>query len=215
MTSLDEIKNDNRRFELQLKKPHGNDGKIIAKFLSEHNKPQTEWSVSELDLNSNDQVLEIGFGSGDGIRLISSKIISGKVYGIDFSDVMFDVAKELNKSGIKMGNVILIHDDIDNYDFGNLTFNKIMGVNVLYFWDNPTITINKLYRLLKPGGKIVLFIYHKKDQKDREREGIFYNYSGEEVVELLKNAGFNYARFEEKSFDSNNRLGVLGIGEKK
>jgi ubiquinone/menaquinone biosynthesis C-methylase UbiE len=214
MLTIKDIKKDNREFEKQLKKPTGKKGIIVAEFLHSHNDLQTQWTISLLEIKPSDEVLEIGFGTGGGIRQVAKKNVNGKTWGIDFSKVMLNISLESNEKGIKDGKVLLKLGDISNYDFGKTKFNKIFAVNVLYFWKNPLRILKRIYSLLLPKGKVVLFIYHKNSQRDRIKEGILKNYSGEEVVCLLKKAGFNKAFFKEKKFSANTRLGVCIVGEK-
>jgi SAM-dependent methyltransferase len=214
MLTIEEIKKNNREFEKQLKKPTGKKGAIVAEFLRSHNDLQTQWTISLLKIKPSDDVLEIGFGTGGGIQQITKKNVKGKTWGIDFSKVMVSKALELNKKGIKEERVFLKLGNISNYDFGKTKFNKIFAVNVLYFWKNPLIILKKIYSILLPKGKVVLFIYHKNSQRDRIKEGIFKNYSGEEVINLLTKAGFNNVFFKEKKFSANTRLGVCIVGEK-
>lgn len=214
MLTIDNIRKDNRSFEKQLRKPSGKAGVIVSKFLLSHNYFQNRWAISLLKIGTNDDVLEIGFGSGNGINEISKKKKVGRIWGIDFSKLMFEVAAKLNKKNIQDGKVKLIFGNISNYDFGSMKFDKVLGVNVLYFWKSPLKVLKRINSILNPGGKVAFFIYHKDNQKDRVKEGIFKNYSGEEVSDMLLKAGFGRAFFRERKFTNNSRLGVCIVGEK-
>lgn len=204
------IKKDYKAFEEQLRKPTGDQGRTVAKFISKHNKPPMMWAISNLNIKPNDTVLEIGYGTGHAIKEISKLLSNGKIIGIDFSDIMKDDATELNKDEIQNGKVILQLSDINDLDKINF-FNKILGINVLYFWEEPIEILKKLHSSLKPKGRIVLFLYHKDYRSD---DSSFLNYSSEEGVTLLKDAGFRNCFYKEKKFNNTGKLGICLIAEK-
>ena len=212
--NIEEIRKNNREFENQLRKPTGTKGIVVADFLRSHNFFQNRWSISLLKLKPTDTVLEIGFGTGEGLKMIANKVRFGKIWGLDFSKLMVETAKKLNAERVKSKKLELLSGEVSKYNFKQLKFDKILGVNVLYFWKKPQTVMSKLFRLLNPGGRLALFIYDKESQKDRESEGIFRNYSGEAVCKMLKDSGFQNVSFNTRTFGNNPRLGVCVVAEK-
>jgi ubiquinone/menaquinone biosynthesis C-methylase UbiE len=62
-----------RKIGMQFRKPTGFPGKIVSILMSKGNRPAYERMIKDLTINSNDKILEIGFGPGIGIQLISKR----------------------------------------------------------------------------------------------------------------------------------------------
>src|SRR5437899_9533240 len=52
----------------QLRRPRGLFGRVIGRGLARRNKEANDWTVSLLDIQPTDRVLEIGFGPGLAVR---------------------------------------------------------------------------------------------------------------------------------------------------
>ena len=61
-------------------------------------------TVALLDVQPHDRVLEIGFGPGVGIELLSSVVSSGHVEGVDVSEEMVEQARVRNVEAIQRGS---------------------------------------------------------------------------------------------------------------
>ena len=174
-------------FSKQARKPAGLVGRFVAAPLFEKGNHELNSLMFEtLDINENDHVLEIGFGTGKLINEIADHIENGIVEGVDFSETMVALAKKKNTRHIIAGRVQIHSGDFDNVPFDENRFDKIFTVNTIYFWKNPEKTISKIYRLLKPGGKLFIGLHEKSEMEkmslDRE---IFKYYSMEDLKELL------------------------------
>jgi hypothetical protein len=62
-----------RRIGMQFKKPTGVLGKIISNLMIIGNRPAYETIIKDLTIQSNDKLLEIGYGPGLEIDLISKR----------------------------------------------------------------------------------------------------------------------------------------------
>ncbi len=84
------------RLAAQFRQPKGFFGKLAGFIMSRQNREPIKWIISLLDIQPNDHVLEIGFGQGTGITLVSEQALSGRVCGIDISETMVKKARKLN-----------------------------------------------------------------------------------------------------------------------
>ena len=133
----------------QFGKPTGFLGSI-AGFIMSHRKSnieRNEWAVELLKPNPYDKVLEIGFGPGIAIKMISEIITNGIIFGIDHSEKMVLHAQKINNIAVKEGKVILICSSISNMPQVNYKFDKVLDVNSFQFWENP---VNDLECVPKP-----------------------------------------------------------------
>ena len=143
-------------------------------------------------IKANDHILEIGSGTGKLINEMAKIVDNGFVEGIDLSNTMVAVAQRKNKTHISSGKVNIRQGDFKSADFGDCCFDKICSANTIYFWSAPDTYIKKIFRLLKPGGKLVLAFEDKKQLEKRSlSKSVFHFYSQYEIENLLQNNGFN------------------------
>jgi len=60
-----------KKFERQFGKPQGLLGRIAGKLMELKGTEKIEWTISLLDIQKDDKVLEIGYGPGVAIELLS------------------------------------------------------------------------------------------------------------------------------------------------
>lgn len=183
-----------------FRKPRGLFGRYIIKYLKNN---QIEYDELDplLKLNTKDIVLEIGYGLGKGIYDYSQKY-DCTFHGIDFSHLMYSKAKKLNQENIKHGKVILQCADFDNYIFENDTFHCIYFLNVIYFWEEINSRLQKIFKILKQKGKVIIFMADSECFKDTNQPGnrnIFYLHSIAGVVAELEKTGFSSIEITEHS----------------
>ena len=67
------------------------------------NQDRIRWTISLLNIKPDDRLLEIGFGPGFAIELVSKITSEGFVAGIDHSEVMVRQASKRNARAIREG----------------------------------------------------------------------------------------------------------------
>jgi SAM-dependent methyltransferase len=130
--------------------------------------------------------LEVGVGSGRFAKALDIKA------GIDPSAKLLEIAK---RRGIKV-----FQAKGEEQFFGEATFGTIFLIMALCFVDSPVSVLREAYRILKPGGKIVLgLVLHDSTWGQlyltKKQEGHrFYKhatiYSYQRVTEFLEHTGF-------------------------
>ena len=191
-------------FSNQARKPTGLFGRFIMSTIFEIGNTDLNSLVHELlSVQSDDQILEIGFGTGKLINKMVQEVNEGCIVGVDFSDTMISIAKKKNRKHIASGKVRILGGNFDDLTFDNECFTKVCSVNTLYFWPNPDHTARKIMALLKPKGKLVLaFEDIEQLQKRNLNNDVFHLYSKDAVHDLLKTAGFlGEIRIETKKRD--------------
>jgi len=198
----------------QLRKPAGLIGKVFGVLMNRVNKDLNKFMLENLQLESVDQVLEIGFGDGKLIGEIASLLPKGKVVGIDFSKSMVKQARKNNKKGIAQGLVEIFNASIENIPFDDGSFNKACSANTIYFWPNPEQNALEVYRILKENSKFVLGFRTKQQLQNHSfTDHGFTLYTTDGVVALLKKAGFSDVEIVKSS--SNKLDSYCAIATKK
>jgi len=146
-------------FAYQLGKPTGLFGRFYMKrFLNEGNQRSNELALKHLQVRPSDRVLEIGFGGGWLIRQIAKLASAGKVTGLDHSKTMVDSARREFR---KESNLEFVHGSVEKLPFDSQSFSHVVTVHTIYFWKDPKKAVEELYRVLKPGGTLVLGLHSK------------------------------------------------------
>ena len=184
----------------QARKPTGLIGRyLMTKIFNNVNADLNTFVKELLNLQREDNVLEVGFGPGKLINEMAGITVKGVVEGIDYSRAMLKQAGKVNKQYIATEKVKLHQGDCSSLPFDNESFDKLCSLNTLYFWKDPKKYFREMFRVLKPGGSIVVgFRDDKQMSKLNLSKEIFTTYSQNEVISLLYNSGFSDARVAEK-----------------
>jgi arsenite methyltransferase len=182
-----------RKIGMQFKKPNGFLGKVISNLMIIGNRSAYENMIKYLTIKSNDKILEIGYGPGIGIGLISERYESCEIFGVDFSQLMHKRASKRNYKFIKNNRVHLMYGDFVENELSTTGFDKIFCINVVYFWDDLQKPFEKVNSLLKDGGTFCLYMAGKDELNKAKftKDGIFNKYSIGQVVNALKSSGFH------------------------
>ena len=154
MSSL--IKYMRERVGQQYGRPAGIVGRMIGERMRRQHEPEVQWTLSLLDVQPTDSVLEIGFGAGRGIELLAIQASQGQVMGIDLSQTMLASATRRNAHAIHAGRVDLRQGNVTTLPFNDAQFDKVMSVHTLYFWPDYAQAIAEIARVLKPRGIVAL-----------------------------------------------------------
>lgn len=136
----------------QFRKPDGDFGHEIGMKMNESNLLMNKFAIEKLNPASGDNILEIGPGNGYFVKEIFSINENITYTGADFSDVMVNECTLSNKDLIENKKATFLKAEASDLPFDDNTFNKILTVNTVYFWDNHNSILEELYRVLKPGG---------------------------------------------------------------
>ena len=117
----------------QLRRPEGEDGVKMGLQMNKSNRLIYEMTIDFLALKPGDTVLEIGMGNGYFVQELFQREPAIQYTGIDMSDVMVAAAREANANN---PNATFRHTQKIAG-----TFTKVFAVNVLYFWDQPAVTL--------------------------------------------------------------------------
>jgi ubiquinone/menaquinone biosynthesis C-methylase UbiE len=180
----------------QSRKPTGFFGRLVANSMARGNEYEVGWTVTLLSVQADDRVLEVGFGPGVGIELVSQKATKGLTAGVDLSATMVQVARQRNAAAIQAGQVELKQGDVAALPYGDESFDKAFGVHAIYFWPKPTQGLKELRRVLKPGGRLAITVMPKDKWERTPPSDIFTLYNAGDIERLLAESGFREVRVE-------------------
>jgi demethylmenaquinone methyltransferase/2-methoxy-6-polyprenyl-1,4-benzoquinol methylase len=119
-----------------------------------------KWSAAK----PGDTCLDLCCGSGDlTFRLARYVGVTGKVYGVDFSCNLLEIAKQRCQIYYSQPAIDWIEADVLNLPLDNNQFDAItMGYGLRNVKDIPG-SLQEIYRVLKPGGKAAILDFHRPD----------------------------------------------------
>lgn len=178
--------------------PTGMVGRMLGERMVRQHVPETDWTISLLNLKPEDHVLELGFGAGKAIELVTAQVPNGHVSGIDHSQEMVRSASRRNTQAIKTGRVTLCQGDIISLPFADNEFDNVFSIQTLYFWSDMTRILAEIFRVLKPGGLLVVTLstgtLHTAEGAGLER---YQQIVEDQMIPGMKQLGFAEAYIEQ------------------
>lgn len=120
---------------------------------------EKKWRLEAIELlkiDDENNVLDIGTGSGLILPWLAEYITNGKIIGVDISEKMLLKAKKrIKKNGVE--DIVAVQkDDVENLAFQNNSFDRIIATFTLTTIPNPKKAVKEMIRVLKEDGKIVI-----------------------------------------------------------
>jgi SAM-dependent methyltransferase len=107
-------------------------------------------------LNPGETVLDLGSGGGIDVLLSAKRVgPTGKVYGLDMTDEMLDLARE-NQRKAGLTNVEFLKGDIEQIPLPDNSVDVIISNCVINLAADKDRVLAEAFRVLKPGGRFAV-----------------------------------------------------------
>lgn len=200
----------------QYRRPSGIVGRWIGQKMAEQHRPENLWTVRLLDVQPNDKLLEIGFGPGFAVQQVAQSLTNGLIAGIDFSQTMVSTATRRNTKAVQEGRADLRYGDVTALPFADNFFDKAFSINSIYFWTDLPAALLELWRVIKPGGTLIL-TFLPLERWNSEKYGTptptpeFQPYASEQIKKALITAGFTHSMIKADSdLEKGSSYSVIG-----
>lgn len=179
-----------------------------AKIFKKWQKKIRGKVIKEAEIKKNLKILDAGCGTGELLKLLLFQKKNLKLYGIDVSDKMLEVARKKlnNKAKLKMSS-------IENMDFKDNFFDYAFSEDAFHHYADYDLAMKNFYKILKRNGKLVAAdfnfgivgnkIFHWLEPGNNKM------HSRKEFIELFKKYGFKNIKQKKINF-----IQILTIGEK-
>jgi ubiquinone/menaquinone biosynthesis C-methylase UbiE len=164
--------------------------------------------LAELEKEPFDSLLDCGCGTAPMISLLYEKYPEKKYTGIDLTPKMIEMAKSKNLPGVEF-----VVGDCENLPFEENSFDAIICCQSFHHYPNVQDFFNSVYRVLRPGGRLILrdmtaktapvrwFMNHiEMPLINLAGHGDVHVYGTEEVRELSRKAGLVMESGEKRGF---------------
>jgi ubiquinone/menaquinone biosynthesis C-methylase UbiE len=142
----------------QAVQPRGPLGVVTGWFLERGNAAQNRATVEALTPPSGGSVLEIGFGPGHALEMLSRKAPLGLIAGADHSALMVETARKRLEPRRGPAALDLRLAEADALPFPDEAFDLVYAVNSYHQWPDKEAALAEIAGVLKPGGEVVLSI---------------------------------------------------------
>jgi SAM-dependent methyltransferase len=179
----------------QYRRPSGIVGRYIGQRMASDHWPENQWTISLVQPQPTDHVLELGCGSGVALQELARSVTHGQIVGVDYSKTMVQAARKRNKTAVQQGRVTLYYGDARCLPFPPDTFDKALSIHSIYFWRQPVVILLEVWRVLKLGGVLILTVLPKERWNPSDPDAPVGTldcipYAGSELQTLLMTAGF-------------------------
>jgi SAM-dependent methyltransferase len=186
------------------RQPAGRFGRFLVWAMNVSHSQMTDWGLEQLAIGPQDTILDVGCGGGGTIGKLAYKAARGKVYGVDFSAESVTASRSTNKALIQAGRVQIQQGSVSRLPFPEAMFDLVTAVNTHNYWPDLVNDLREIWRVLKPGGRLLiissLYKNSKNDQRNRKyAEMTEIAFPGiQELRETFLKAGFTEAQAFEK-----------------
>jgi SAM-dependent methyltransferase len=195
----------------QLRRPRGWFGWILGHVMSVMNWHPYLLTINRLDLRADDAVLELGFGSGRSLQHLLKRVPIGSVAAIDHSEVMVDMARRRTGGAMQSCRLQIYQGAFSSLPFMDCTFDRILLVNVVYFFDRAGNDMGECFRVLKPGGRAVVYVTERSTMGKWRfcEEKTHRTFDREDAAKLMTDAGFELCHIKVENVDL--PFGIKGL----
>lgn len=127
--------------------------------------------IETAGVGNGDDVLDVGCGTGVLTReLVRHVGAAGSATGLDLSESMLGVARE------ECSDATFRHGNAMDLPFDDQSFDAVISAFMLMFVPEPEKALSQMLRVLKPGGRVVVSVWH----------GLEHNVVYRELVEATR-----------------------------
>jgi ubiquinone/menaquinone biosynthesis C-methylase UbiE len=173
--------------------PRGMVGRIIAWMMPLGHRPIYARVVELLDLQPEDDLLDVACGSGYFLKKYASHVNS--IAGLDYSEVMVDMATKRHRNRIAAGKAEIVHGEASQLPWDDNKFSVVTSMGSFIGFPKPLESLREMCRVLRPGGRAVISIeWNAEDGVDHSKKVQQYGmglWTGDEVRKMMEDAGFS------------------------
>lgn len=155
-----------------------------------YNKQMTDWTLSRLNVQPYQHILEVGYGAGYVLEEVARALKIGFLAGIESRIPLYQQAYRRNKRFIRQQLLELHIGELYELSYPPHYFHSIYGSNIHFSWKDPQAEFIRLAALLKSRGRMVMIF------QPSTRKGVQIREAAERIEEDYTAAGLTDIRIE-------------------
>lgn len=105
--------------------------------------------LAKMQLRADENILDVGCGSGWLCKMLAGQLTEGRVVGMDVSDEMIRLAR---KACADLPNAMFVTGTAQEIPWRPNFFTRVVSVESSYYWPDPAAGVRDVARVLHPGG---------------------------------------------------------------
>jgi ubiquinone/menaquinone biosynthesis C-methylase UbiE len=115
--------------------------------------------------NAKGTIVDIGCGPGYLLQMVAKEFPENSLIGVDISEEMVEKAKANFKSTSYEKRVAFKQGSSTHLPFDDGTQDFIISTLSLHHWIEPQAAFREIYRVLKPGGQMLIFDFRRDTRR--------------------------------------------------
>lgn len=150
--------------------------------LREHLEPEDlAERVYEFSASSGLRVLDVG--AGNGFVMSRYARAGARAFGVELTTRGVDLSRQrFEVEGVR---AFVNQGDAEHLPFADATFDAVTSMGVLHHVPRPERAIDEIHRVLKPGGRLTLMLYHRNSAMYRLRFPLLGLLRGKSLAEQV------------------------------
>lgn len=179
----------------QTRKPEGLMGKMMLAGMNSGHAKLADWGLVHLSVADPQKIVDLGCGGGRNVGELLKRFPKSTVFGIDYSPLSVEKAKNYNRKLVAAGRCRIQEGDVSNLRLDAESFDLATAFETIYFWPGLERCFAEVAKTLKPGG--IFMICNESDGTDAASQQFekiidgMKTYTAEKIKEALKAAGFS------------------------
>lgn len=130
-------------------------GPVYNRYIYDAIAELYEHIVRQLESETLTRILDAGTGRGYISLMLATKNPQASVIGIDYSATQVRAAEKLRRKR-KIANCSFLRNNVMDIRFNDNTFDAAVSVGSIKHWPDGLKGLREVYRLLKPGGTLII-----------------------------------------------------------
>jgi SAM-dependent methyltransferase len=150
--------------------------------------------LEKMRLDRDENVLDVGSGTGWLVSMLAERVPEGRVIGMDISDEM---VRRARRQYVHVENAMFVIGSVDEIPWDANFFNEAISVESAYYWPDPARGMREIHRVLREGGTAwILINYYLENLHCHQWAKHFaipaHLLSAEEWEQHFRDAGFDF-----------------------
>ncbi|MCS6860428.1 MAG: methyltransferase domain-containing protein [Abditibacteriales bacterium] len=116
---------------------------------------------AELKRQPDAHLLDVGCGWGRVIVGLKQHLPTLRVVGMDLTERLLHLAEDIVPSETGMNDVRFVRGNAQYLPFADASFDAVISTRVLQYVQDPVAAVAEFHRVLRPGGRAVVFLPNK------------------------------------------------------